>query len=128
VWRTLYKVRPGDRLPPILVATTGKMIGAVVDEIAFQTRRNLAQHALADVIPFNRDDEDAIKDGSRQLAAGGPPPAHLPPRFLVSATAYALTQEGVHPHALTRRVIGHLANSYAAGSVTSVTPPVALAA
>lgn len=128
IWRTLYRVRPGDRLPPVLVANAGKMSRAVVDEIAFQTRRNLAQHALADVIPFGQADEDAIEDGARRLAAGHPPPGDLAPRFLVSAASYALSREGVHPHALTRRVIAHLASAYAPPSVTLLTQPAALAA
>ncbi|HVH81632.1 MAG TPA: hypothetical protein VM782_19685, partial [Stellaceae bacterium] len=128
VWRSLYRVRDGDRLPPLLAAAAPKMARAVVDEIAFQTRRNLAQHALADVLPFGQADEDAIKAGARQLAADGPPPEELAPRFLVSAAAYALSREGVNPHALTRRVIAHLSAAYAPSSVTSITPPVALAA
>lgn len=128
VWRSLYRVRDGDRLPPLLAAAAPKMARAVVDEIAFQTRRNLAQHALADVLPFGQADEDAIKAGARQLAADGPPPKELAPRFLVSAAAYALSREGVNPHALTRRVIAHLSAAYAPSSVTSITPPVALAA
>jgi hypothetical protein len=121
-------VRSGDRLPPLLVAVAPKMARAVVDEIAFQTRRNLAQHALADVIPFAPDDEEAIKAGARQLADNGPVPDELPPRFLVSAAAYALSRQGVHPHSLTRRVVSHLAAAYAPSSVTSVTQPAALAA
>ena len=128
VWHSLYRVRPGDRLPPLLVATARKMARAVVDEIAFQTRRNLAQHALADVIPFTPADEDAIKDGTRRLVKNGPVPGHLPPRFLVSAVAYALSRDGVNPHDVTRRVIGHLASAYAPPSVTLLTQPAALAA
>jgi hypothetical protein len=128
VWHSLYQVRPTDRLPALLVATAPKMAQAVVDEIAFQTRRNLAQHALADVIPFRKADEDAIKECARRLAAGYPPPADLPPRFLVSAASYALSREGVHPHALTRRVISHLAAAYAPQTVTFFTQPAALAA
>jgi hypothetical protein len=127
VWHSLYRVRPSDRLPPPLVASAPRMARAVVDEIAFQTRRNLAQHALADVIRFGADDEAAIKNGTRQLVAGGPVP-DLPPRFLVSAVSYALSRKGVHPHSLTRRVIAHLAASYAPHSNNFVAQPAALAA
>ena len=114
VWHSLYRVRPTDRLPPLLVATAPKMARAVVDEIAFQTRRNLAQHALADVIPFDQADEDAIKDGARRLAASRSPPVDLCPRFLVSAAAYALSHDG-RPSACAGRggSSAHLAGSYA---------------
>lgn len=127
VWHSLYRLRPSDRLPPRLVAAGPKMARAVVDEIAFQTRRNLAQHALADVIPFGQDDEAAIKDGTRQLVETGRVP-DLPPRFLVSAVSYALSREGVNPHALTRRVIAHLAASFAPHSTNYIAPTAALAA
>jgi hypothetical protein len=128
VWRTLYRVRPGDRLPPVLVASAGKMARAVVDEIAFQTRRNLAQHTLADVIPFRQADEEAIKDGAHRLAEGQSPPADLPPRHLVSAASYALTHRGVAPRGLSRRVVNHLAAMHSTPSATTTAARLALAA
>ena len=115
VWHTLYRVRPGDRLPPGLVANAAKMARVVVDEIAFQTRRNLAQHTLADVIRFSQADEDAIKHASRRLAEGHMPP-DLPPRHLVSAASYVLTHQGMAPHALSRRVVNHLAAMHSAAA------------
>jgi hypothetical protein len=128
VWRTLYRVRPSDRLPPVLVASAGKMARAVVDEIAFQTRRNLAQHALADVIPFRQSDEAAIQDAARRLAEGRTPPADLPPRHLVSAANYALSGEGVAPHALSRRIVTHLAALHAEPAKHAGSARLALAA
>ncbi len=128
VWRTLYRVRPGDRLPPVLVANAGKMAHAVVDEIAFQTRRNLAQHALSDVIPFRQADEDAIKQGARRLAEGRFAPIELPPRHLVSAASYALTREGVAPHALSKRIVTHLAALHGAAAAPPGAVRYALAA
>jgi hypothetical protein len=43
-------------MPVPLVASADGLIPHVVDEIAFQTRRNLAQRALIDVMPFRRED------------------------------------------------------------------------
>ncbi|MCG6861991.1 MAG: hypothetical protein LJE70_12025 [Chromatiaceae bacterium] len=82
------------------------MVHSVVDEIAFQTRRGLAQRALADVIRFGARDESTIRAGARELAAGGLP-TELPPRFLVSASRYALGL-GADPQSLSKRVIEHL--------------------
>jgi hypothetical protein len=73
VWRRLYDVRHFNRLPARLLSTAPELIRHVVDEIAFQTRRNLAQHALADVIPFRQGDEEAIRHAAQRLAAGRPP-------------------------------------------------------
>src|SRR5690606_2181118 len=52
VWRRLYNPAQGHRLPPKLLTATPRVIPAVVDEIAYQPRFNLGQHALADAIPF----------------------------------------------------------------------------
>jgi hypothetical protein len=128
LWRTLYRVRPGDRLPAVLVANAAKMAHAVVDEIAYQTRRNLAQHSLSDIIRFGPADEEAIKDTSRRLAKGQAPRAHLPPRHLVSAASYALTHRGVAPHALSARIVHHLAALHRAAPVNPAAARLSLAA
>ena len=52
VWRDLYDPRRGHRLPAPLLRLSPARCPAVVDEIAFQTRRGLGQRALADIIPF----------------------------------------------------------------------------
>jgi hypothetical protein len=128
VWHTLYRVRPTDRLPPALLASAPKMARSVVDEIAFQTRRNLAQHALSDVIPFHRADEEAIKEASRRLAEGRLPPIELAPRHLVSAATYAFNREGVGAHALSRRIVNHLAALHGAPAKHLTAARLALAA
>ncbi|MDP1007529.1 hypothetical protein, partial [Klebsiella pneumoniae] len=79
-----------------------QLIPEVVDEIAFQTRRNLAQQALADVIPFDAGDQDAILDAARRLQAGKP--VDLPPRHVVSAAHYALESGRIPPQRLAHAV------------------------
>jgi hypothetical protein len=106
VWQGLYRPGPGHRIPPALMSSAPRIIPEVVDEIAFQTRRNLAQRALVDVIPFSRDDEEAIREGARRLAQGRS--AQLPPRHLVSAAHQALEASSVAPQALAQRVIRQL--------------------
>lgn len=110
IWRRLYDLRSGHRLPATLVRASNRVIPAVVDEIAFQTRRNLAQRALADVIPFTRADEHSIREGAAVLMQGKVP-AELPPRFLVSASRHAL-HAGADLPRLSRLVITHLAHSF----------------
>jgi hypothetical protein len=108
VWRRLYNVRRPNRLPPRLIGTAPGLICHVVDEIAFQTRRNLAQHALADVIPFRQGDEERIREGARRLAEGRPAPPGLPPRHLVSAASYALAGGNIPPQRLSEDVVARL--------------------
>lgn len=107
VWEDLYRPARFNRIPARLLATSSRIIPDVVDETAFQTRRNLAQRALADVIRFRPDDEKAIKAGARTLAAGGIPEG-LSPRWLVSASSYALASGKISPRQLSDRVIGQL--------------------
>jgi hypothetical protein len=80
IWRRLYQPAQGHRIPATLLRASGKTIPVVVDEIAFQPRRNLAQRALADVIPFSIQDEQSIRQGSRMFARGVLP-QDLPARF-----------------------------------------------
>lgn len=110
VWDTLYPPSRGHRIPARLLTTADAAIPHVVDEIAFQTRRNLAQHALVDILPFTVADERAIDDASRRLAEGIVPD-DLPPRHMVSASSRALATGRIHPQALSRLVIDHL-NAY----------------
>jgi hypothetical protein len=106
VWQGLYRVDSGHRIPPPLMTSAPRLIPEVVDEIAFQTRRNLAQRALVDIIPFRREDEEAIRAGARALEAGATP--DLPPRHLVSAAHQALERGRIAAPQLARRVIAQL--------------------
>lgn len=106
VWDQLYNpVRP-HRLPPRLLTTSSQLIPQVVDEIAFQTRRNLAHRPLAEIIPFTREDERGIREGARALEQGQH--RDLPPRHLVSAASYALARNRILPRQLAQRVFGQL--------------------
>lgn len=106
VWRRLYSPNRGHRIPAQLLLTADTIIPQIVDEIVFQTRRNLGQKALVDIIRFTPEDEQAIQAGARQLVRGRVP--DLPPRFLVSASSYALASGQVSPRDLSQQVIDHL--------------------
>jgi hypothetical protein len=109
VWRTLYRPERGHRVPARLMTTASSVIPEVVDEIAFQTRRNLAHRALADVIHFQREDQRWIKETAQQLTRGSSDGLRdVPPRFLLSAASYALAQRRGDPNVLANRVINVL--------------------
>lgn len=112
LWKQLYPTRRGHRMPEYLLGSAPTTIPRVVDEIAFQTRRGLAQRALVDVIPFSAADERSIREGSKILLKGAVP-SHLPPRFLVSASRYALNL-GAAVNPLSERVTKHLVKYSAA--------------
>jgi hypothetical protein len=112
IWRDLYGRRRGHRMPARLVQTAGRTIPQVVDEIAYQPRRNLAQRALADVIRFSAADEREIRHAAATLRRGNMP-RDLPPRFLLSASRHAVALGG-DLHDLSHRVTRHLAKIAAA--------------
>ena len=90
VWKRLYDPRRGHRIPGALLRDATRAIPALVDEIAFQPRRALAERTLASVIPFRREDQAAIRRGGVLLAHAPAFAEDLPPRFLVSAACYAI--------------------------------------
>ena len=119
IWHTLYDPSRGARMPAWLMEAAPRAIPAVVDEIAFQPRRNLAQKALASVIRFTPADQTAIRRGAFDLRHGKPP-IGLPPRHVVSACRYAL-EAGAEARRLGALVIRHL--SGAPRALTREWPP-----
>jgi hypothetical protein len=128
VWRRLYDTRRFHRLPPRLLTSADLLLPHIVDEIAYQTRRNLAHRALADVIRFDHDDQNAILAGSRRLMEGGMPDVRLPPRHLVGAASYAMVSGRIPPAILSRRVVGRLADAHPPAPPTIGAAQAALAA
>jgi hypothetical protein len=107
VWQGLYDPQRGHRMPMNLLLTSDRLIPQIVDEIAFQTRHNLSQRALVDILPFTEADQQAIQTGARQLVQGEMP-TDLPPRHLVSAASYALVANKIPPQKLANHVIRYL--------------------
>ncbi|MFZ6045667.1 hypothetical protein ACFW0H_06035 [Pseudomonas sp. CR3202] len=108
LWNTFYDPKRFHRLPPRLLGSAERTIPLVVDEIAFQTRRNLAQRALVDILPFGRADQERITEGARLLTQGRALQLTLPPRHVVSAAAYALASGRIAPRVLAGQVTAYL--------------------
>lgn len=127
VWRTLYNPRRFHRLPERLLHSADSLMPHVVDEIAYQTRRNLAHRALADVIRFRREDQEAILAGKQHLIEGRLPDRSLPPRYLVSAASYALQTGRLQPRSLSARIVDRLTEDHPSAPVTISAAQAALA-
>lgn len=109
VWQGLYRPNGQHKLPAQLLQSADRVIPAVVDEIAYQTRRNLGQRSLSDILPFSAQDEQRIKAAAQALVAGKLP-RNLPPRHIVSAAAYALATGKADPKKLRNQVTRYLAS------------------
>jgi len=107
VWTRLYKPSRGHRIPDVLLREADRLIPAVVDEIAYQPRRALAEKTLHSVIPFTRPDQALIRRSGMLLGQGRTPLA-IPPRHLVCAARYAISA-GADLSWLHRAFITHLA-------------------
>jgi hypothetical protein len=89
VWKQLYSPARGHRIPAQLLKEAGKIIPAVVDEIAYQPRRALAERSVATVIPFTREDQARIRRAGLALCHDRSIES-LPLRHLVCAAHYAI--------------------------------------
>ncbi|MFL5343850.1 MAG: hypothetical protein ACJ8AT_03615 [Hyalangium sp.] len=108
-WYRLYReYLPAARIPARLLETAARVIPHVVDEVAFQTRRGLAQAALVDVVPFHAEDQERIRRAAESIARGKVP-EQLPPRFTVGASREALARRLASPEHISRTVLNHLA-------------------
>ncbi|WP_206078395.1 hypothetical protein [Poseidonocella sp. HB161398] len=105
IWTKLYRAEAERRLPQDLMTSAPRILRLMVDEIAFQPRRMLAERSLADILPFRKADQARIVRGARQFRKGRVP--DLPPRWLVSAARLAISSgadAGRVGRALTRRL------------------------
>ncbi len=108
IWGTLYRPERGHRMPGMLLGSARTVIPHVVDETMYQTRRNLAQRAVADILPFDRSHQAAIQRCARLLQQRQTDRIELPPRHLLSAASYALASGRVNPRQLSADVVGRL--------------------
>jgi hypothetical protein len=121
IWGTLYSRHvPRGRVPPQLIATATRVIPHVVDEIAYQPRRGLAQRSLVDVVPFSAADERAIRRGADAVARGALP-EDLPARFAVGSSRYAFERQMADAALIARTVLTGLAARGAAPASSRTT-------
>lgn len=114
VWRTLYGPHLSQaKIPAVLLATAERVIPLVVDEIAHQPRRGLAQRTLVDVVPFTAADQQTVLRAAESIARGALPAA-LPPRFAVSAARYAFDRQLAPAARIAATVLTQLARRGAA--------------
>ncbi len=90
IWKALYAQAAHQRVPQDLLASAAKTVPLMVDEIAYQPRRMLAQRGLADMISFRKADQAKIVRGGHRFAAGHVP--QLPPRWLIGSARLAIAE------------------------------------
>jgi hypothetical protein len=78
-----------------------KACALAVDAMCYKPFKSLGNKALAEVVRFEKKDQQMIVESARRLAAGIDP-GIIPERYLISASRYALTHRMARPGVITR--------------------------
>jgi len=107
-WSRLYPDPRGGTIPEPVLATWPRAVALVVDSICYQPYPSLGNRRLAEVIRFERKEQQMIEEAARRLAAGIDP-GIVPERFMIGAARSALDNRLARPGAITRNFYLELA-------------------
>jgi hypothetical protein len=95
-WKRVYPDPRVGNIPEALLKTFPDACAAAVDAMCYQPYKSLGNKSLAQVIRFQKKDQQMIEEGARRLAAGVDP-GIIPERYLVGASRVALNRRLVRP-------------------------------
>ncbi len=95
-WKRVYPDPRAGNIPEALLKTFPEACAQAVDAMCYQPYKSLGNKSLAQVIRFQKKDQQMIEEGARRLAAGVDP-GIIPERFLVGASRVALNRRLVRP-------------------------------
>jgi hypothetical protein len=107
-WSRIYPDPRGGGLPEAVIATWPRAVALVVDTICYQPYPSLGGKTLAQVLRFERKEQQMIEEAARRLASGVDP-GIIPERFLIGATRFALDNRLARPGVITRNFYRELA-------------------
>jgi hypothetical protein len=101
VWTRTYPSAADGTIPREILDTFPGASKLVVDTICFRPFPSLGNKSLAQVIRFERKEQQMIDEAARRLAAGTDP-GIIPARFLIGATRVALDKRLARPGVIMR--------------------------
>jgi hypothetical protein len=107
-WTRLYPSPRAGNIPDSMLETFPKACVLVVDTICYQPYKSLGNKPLAQVVHFQKKEQQMIEEGARRLAAGVDP-GIIPARFLIGATRVALDRGLARPGVITKNFYQELA-------------------
>jgi len=107
-WGRIYPDPRGGGLPEAVIATWPRAVALVVDTICYRPYPSLGGKTLAQVLRFERKEQQMIEEAARRLASGVDP-GIIPERFLIGATRFALDHRLARPGVLTKNFYRELA-------------------
>jgi hypothetical protein len=96
VWMRTYPSATDGSIPREILETFPEANKLVVDTVCFRPFPTLGNKSLAEVIRFERKEQQMIEEAARRLAAGIDP-GIIPARFLIGATRVALDKRLARP-------------------------------
>ncbi|MFL6196150.1 MAG: hypothetical protein ACJ75H_18365 [Thermoanaerobaculia bacterium] len=107
-WSRIYPDPRGGSIPKNVLDTWPRAVALVVDTICYRPYPSLGGKTLAQVIRFERKEQQMIEEAARRLASGLDP-GIVPERFLIGATRFALDNRLARPGVITRNFYHELA-------------------
>ncbi len=99
-WLKIYPNASGGNIPTALVRSFPSACALAVDAMCFRPYPSLGNKSLAEVMNFNRKEQQMIEEASRRLSAGVDP-GIIPERFLIGAVRFALEKRLARPGVIT---------------------------
>jgi hypothetical protein len=100
-WTRIYPNPRHGTIPSAILDTFPKACALAVDAMCYQPFRSLGNKSLAQVIRFQKKDQQMIEEASRRLAAGVDP-GIIPERYLIGAARVALDRRLARPGVITK--------------------------
>jgi hypothetical protein len=99
-WTRIYPNPRAGNIPEAILKTFPEACAKAVDTMCYQPYKTLGGKSLAQVIRFQRKEQQMIEEAARRMAAGVDP-GIIPERFLIGASRIALTRRLARPGVVT---------------------------
>jgi hypothetical protein len=99
-WLRVYPNPRAGNIPEKMLKTFPEACALAVDAMCYRPFKTLGNKSLAQVIRFEKKDQQMIEEGAQRLAAGVDP-GIIPERFLIGASRIALNRRHARPAVVT---------------------------
>jgi hypothetical protein len=106
-WTRIYPNPRTGTIPHAILNTFPKACALAVDTMCYRPYRSLGNKSLAQVIRFEKKDQQMIAEASRRMAAGVDP-GIIPERYLIGAARIALNRRLARPGVITKHFYNEL--------------------
>ena len=100
VWTRIYPNPRAGTIPEAILATFPEACALAVDTMCYRPYPSLGNKSLAQVVRFEKKEQQMIDEAARRFAAGVDP-GIIPERFLIGATRVALDRRLARPGVIT---------------------------